>query len=114
LEFCAFEERQGREGYGEGGGELREALAAKFFGHEAGDDDGRGLKDDGEEAQPTKKRQRAEADVFEERRERRIGDESPVEMAGVAQELEFIAVEAVAAVGEHVEQAQRRRRWRRG
>jgi hypothetical protein len=50
LEFCCIEERQGRERYRESGCELRESAAAKFFGHEPGDEDGRGLKDDREEA----------------------------------------------------------------
>ena len=64
-----------------------------------------GLREDGEEAQADERdAEDREADVLDEGREGRIGDESPVEMAGIAEELEFVAMEAVAAVGEHVEQ----------
>ncbi len=42
--------------------------------------------------------------MLDEGREWRIGDESPVEMAGVGEELEFVAMEAVAAVGEEMKE----------
>ena len=44
----------------------------------------------------------AHADTLNEGRERRICYESPVEMACIAEKLQFIAVKAVAAVGEDV------------
>ncbi len=37
----------------------------------------------------------------------RIGNETPVEMAGVAEELKFVAVKAVAAVGGDVDERDR-------
>ena len=105
LEFRSVEHGQGRECDGEGGRGLREAAAAEFFRHEAGDDEGCRLREDGEEAQADERNaEEREADVLEEWRERRVGDESPVEVARIAEELEFVAVEAVAAVGEHVQE----------
>ena len=51
-----------------------------------------------------RKAEESEADVLEERRQRRIGYESPVEVARIAQELEFVTVKSVAAVGEDVDE----------
>ena len=100
-----LKERQRRERNGQGSGDLSQAAAAELARHEAGDDDGRGLREDGEEPQPNqRKTEERQADALDEGRERRIGDKSPVEMARIAQELEFVAVKAVAAVGEHVKQ----------
>ena len=66
LELGAFEEGQRRERHGERGRDLREASAAKFARHQAGDDDGRGLREDGEEAQPDEgKAEEGEADALE-------------------------------------------------
>ena len=45
-----------------------------------------------------------QADALHERRERRIRNESPVHVAGIAQELQFVAVKPVAVVGEDVKQ----------
>jgi len=44
LELGALEERDGGESDGEGGGDLREAAATELEGHEAGEDDGNGLR----------------------------------------------------------------------
>ena len=46
----------------------------------------------------------SESDVLDEWREGRIGDESPVEMARVGQELQLVAMKAVAVVGEQMEE----------
>ena len=42
--------------------------------------------------------------MFDKRGEGWIGDKAPVEVAGIAEELEFVAMESIAAVGEDVEQ----------
>ena len=47
--------------------------------------------------------------MLEKRREGRIGDESPIEMAGVAEELKLIAMKAVAVVGEQMDDRNGRR-----
>ena len=110
LEFGAFKERQRRKCDGERGSDLREAVAAEFARHEAGDDDDRGLREHREQAQADHgKAEERQADVLDERSERRIGDKSPVEMARVAEELQLVAMKAVAAVGEEMKRA----RWRR-
>ncbi len=60
----------------------------------------RGLRNDRKQAQAhERKAKEAEADVLEKRRQGRVGDESPIEMTGVAEELQLIAMKAVAAVG---------------
>jgi hypothetical protein len=105
LEFCALEERQRRERDSKRGGDLSQAPAAQFAGHQAGDDNGPGLGEDGKEPQADERgAEQRHADVFDKGRKGRIGHESPVEMAGVGEELEFVAVEAVAAVGEQMQQ----------
>ena len=69
------------------------------------DDDHQRLRDDGKQAQAyERKAEESEADTLKERRHGRIGDESPVEVARIAEELEFVAVKAVAAVGGEVDQ----------
>jgi hypothetical protein len=83
---------------------LGETGAAEFLGHEAGDDNDRSLRENGEETKANhREAEEREADVFDEGCEGRIGDKAPVEMAGIAEELEFVAMEAVTAVGEDVE-----------
>ena len=58
------------------------------------------LADDGKHPQADQRQaEEAEADALDEGRERRVRDIAPVEMARVAEELEFVAVEAIAAVG---------------
>ena len=60
-------------------------------------------RDDGEETQADqRKAEEAEADALEEGRERRVGDKAPVEVARIGEELQLVAMEAVAAVGEDV------------
>ena len=46
----------------------------------------------------------AETDALDKRRERRVSDESPIEMARVREELQLVAMKAVAAIGEDVEE----------
>ena len=71
------------------------------------------LRDDREQPQADQREpEEAEADVLDKGSEGRIGDESPVEMAGIAEELELVAVKAVAAVGGDDGAARPRRQWR--
>ena len=73
--------------------------------HEAGENDDRGLRQHGEEPQADHgEPEERETNALDERREWRIGDESPVEMARVAEELQLVAMKAVAAVGEQVQE----------
>ena len=73
--------------------------------HEAADDDRDGLRDDREDAQADEREAKeSEADVLNERRERGIGDKAPVEMARIGEELQLVAMETVAAVGEQMEE----------
>jgi hypothetical protein len=44
----------------------------------------------------------AEADALKERRERRVGDKAPVEVARVREELQLVAMESVAVIGQDV------------
>jgi hypothetical protein len=61
------------------------------------------LRDDGEESEADDvESEEMQGDVFDEGREWRIRHESPFEMAGIAEELEFVAMKAVSPVGEHV------------
>ena len=47
------------------------------------------------------------ADALNEGRERRIGNKSPVEVAGIAEKLQFVAVKSIAAVREDVKKRKR-------
>jgi hypothetical protein len=103
LELVPSKSGSGEKRDGERRGELRQARAAQLARHEPGDNDGRSLRQHREEPQADHgKAEEAEADALDKRREGRIGDESPVEMAGVAEELELVAMKAVAAVGEQM------------
>ena len=103
----------GDKRYGQGSGDLGETAAAEFARHQTAYDDHRGLSDDRKQAQAHHRQtEEAKADVFEKWREGRIGDESPIEVAGVAEELKFIAMKAVAAVGGDVDDMPQRRRCR--
>jgi len=44
------------------------------------------------------------ANTLYERRQGRIGHKAPIEMAGIAEKLEFVAMEAITAVGGEMEQ----------
>ena len=99
----AFKDRQGRECDGQRGCDLGETVAAEVARHEAGDEDDDGLREDRKEAQTGEREaEEGEADVLDERRERRIGDKTPIEMPRVGEELQLVAMEAVAAVGEQM------------
>ena len=103
MEFGGLKHGHAGEAEGEGGHDLSQSSAAEIAGHEAGDENGRGLGQNREEPQPDERQaEDAEGDVLHEGREGRIADVSPVEMAGVGEELEFVAMEAVMAVGEAV------------
>jgi hypothetical protein len=102
LKLCAFKQRQGRERDGERRSDLRQAPAAEFARHQAGDDNRRGLgQARRSQRSPTSDRpktamlMRSTTGV-----NGRIGDKSPVEMARVGEKLKLVAMKAVAAVGE--------------
>jgi hypothetical protein len=101
----AFEDWNWRQRDRQSRRDLRQAATTQFFGHQAADNDCRSLRQHGEESQPNHgKPEDLQADSLHEWRKRRIRHESPVKMAGIAEELEFVAMEAVAAIGEHVNQ----------
>ncbi len=103
LKLRGLKDGQRRERYCECRCELSETAAAEVARHEAADDDDYCLREDGEEAETGEREaEEGEADVLDERRERGIGDEAPVEMARVGEELQFVAMEAVLAIGEEV------------
>ena len=95
---------QAKRDCGEGGDQLRSTLAAELLCHEAGEHDGCGFGDSRKEPEAgegsAKKNQRKAA---EEGRERRIGNKAPVEVARVFQRREFIAMKAVLAAGDEVD-----------
>ncbi len=116
LEFCAVEDRNRRKSDREGRSDLSEARAAEVAGHETGEtNDCDALREDGKQAQ-TDQGEAKEARPMRSRKgvEGRISDESPVEMARIAEELQLVAMKAVAAVGEDDAGAPPRLRCRRG
>jgi len=83
---------------------LREAAAAHFFGHAAGEEDTDGLQEGREKAEADEGRtEKEDGDPAEEGSQGRIRDVAPGEMAGVFQNGELVAVEAVAVGGEEME-----------
>jgi hypothetical protein len=83
---------------------LRATGAAKFARHEAREDDGDGLHKPGEKPEAGKRSaEEQEREAREEWRDGRIGNVTPGEVAGVVEEREFVAIEAVAIAGEEVE-----------
>ena len=105
MKFGSVEERDRGKCDCESGGTLRKAGGAQLLCHETGDDNRQGLTKYGEQAKANERyAEDRQPDVLDEWREWRVGDESPVEMAGIAEKLEFVAMKAVAAIGEDVEQ----------
>ena len=105
----AFKDGKRGKADGEGRSDLREARAAEFVGHEAADDDHRKLRDDREQAETNDRdAEKSEGDVLDEWSEGRIGDESPVEMPRVREELELVAMKAVTIVGKEMEEREGR------
>jgi hypothetical protein len=70
--------------------------------------DGRRLREDRKEPQPHhREAEEFEADAFHKGREAADRHKSPVKMPRIAEKLEFIAVKAVAAIGEQVNERHR-------
>jgi hypothetical protein len=88
---------------------LRATGAAKFARHEAREDDGDGLHKPGEKPEAGKRSaEEQERKAREEWRDGRIGNVTPGEVAGVVEEREFVAIEAVAIAGEEVKEERRK------
>ena len=105
LELVAFKERKRGESDGEGRGDLRQSRAAEFAGHEPAENDDDRLRDDRGEAETDDgDAEESEADVLHEWSEGRVSDESPVEVARVGEELQLVAMKAVAVVGEEMKE----------
>jgi hypothetical protein len=84
---------------------LREALPAEFAGRETADHDGDGLCDEGGESETDQREaENCERDAFDKGGERPVCDESPIEMACVAEELEFVAMKSVAVIRKDVDE----------
>src|SRR5579885_2950593 len=103
-------ERERRDSNGDSGKDLCAAASAEFASHQArenGDDaDGYSSK------KPEADQGGAEESEFEpgdQRGKRRVDDIAPVQMAGVVERLEFIAMEAVLAVGQNVKNQESQR-----
>jgi len=108
IERSVLHEGAGAEGKGDGGGggnELRETAAAHVFSHAARKEDACGLQEGGEETEADEgSAEQDEGKTREEGSEGRVGSIAPGEMAGVFEEGEFVAVEAVATCGEEMEE----------
>src|SRR5439155_21465389 len=105
LKNRALCERDRRDSGSDGGQHLNVPAAAQLFRDQTGKDhhnaNGNGRK------KPEACERCAEQDEFEaseQRRDGRVSDKAPVEVASVVQSLEFVAVESVLAVGENVEE----------
>ena len=95
-------ERHGERG-AQGDG-LGYARPAQFAGDEAGEDESDGVDDGGGEAQDLgRDSEERDGDAGAEGGERRIGDEAPLQVPRVVEELEFIPVKAVAVADGEVD-----------
>jgi hypothetical protein len=79
------------------------SLAAKLFGHQPGEDHHCAHSDRGKKAEAYERcAKQREFEATNQRRHRRISDKAPIEVMGIIERLQFIAVKSILAVAEHV------------
>ena len=94
---------QTKRNRGEGGDQLRATPAAKFFGHEAGENNRGGLDECREETETDERStEQKQGETPEERSDGRVGNVAPVEVAGIIEGGEFVAMKAVVAAGDQM------------
>ena len=99
-----MEQRNGRDGCCHGSSELRESSAAQFAGDQAGQyDHGAERQGGGKPHADERWTEQGECDAREKRSERRVGDVAPCQVASIVERGEFIAMEAVPAIGQRVQ-----------
>ena len=110
LHDRALDQRNRRDPGRHGGQQLNVPPAAQFFRDQPGQHHHSAHRGRGKDTKPYERG--AEQNQFQsrdERRDRRIDDEAPIEVAGVVERLQLVAVKSISAVGRDVQSEPRSR-----